>query len=80
MGLVEDLIAEDDKVVARWTARCTHQGEFMGVAPTGRQVTMGGTSIYRFADGKLAEEWKHWDALGLFQQLGTYPATAEGGQ
>src|SRR3712207_4735887 len=71
----EDLIAEGDKVVARWTARGTHQGKFIGVEgevpPTGDQVTVSGTTTYKVANGKLVEQWAHWDHLGMLQQLGS---------
>src|SRR5579872_5975548 len=66
----EDLIAEGDKVVERWTMRGTHRGEFMGVSPTNRQVTVGGIDIYRYKDGKRVETWSQFDGLGLLRQLG----------
>ncbi|MFN7948826.1 MAG: ester cyclase [Blastocatellia bacterium] len=53
-----------------WTVTGTHAGEFMGHAPTGRQFTIDGISIYRIADGRLVEEHTIWDALGLMKQLG----------
>jgi predicted ester cyclase len=68
---VEDLIAEDDKVVVRVTFRGTHQGIFMGIAPTGRQVTGIGVELARLADGKIVEEgWHCYDLLHLLEQLG----------
>lgn len=67
---IEDQIAEGDKVVSRWTARGTHQGELMGIPPTGKQATVTGINIERFANGKFVEEWSNFDALGLLQQLG----------
>lgn len=67
---VEDVIAEGDKVVGRWTFRGTHQGDFMGILPTGRKVSVMGIAIYRIARGKIAEAWVAWDSLGLLQQLG----------
>src|SRR5579864_2630516 len=66
----EDLIAEGDKVVERWTMRGTHRGEFMGVPPTNKQVTVGGIDIYRYRDGKRVETWSQFDGLGLLRQLG----------
>jgi len=69
----EDMIAEGNKVVARITARGTHQGEFMGIPPTGKQVTMTGIQIVRTADGRITENWINLDALGLLQQLGVVP-------
>src|SRR5205085_11663780 len=73
---VEDQIAEGDKVVARWTARGTHRGEVMGIAPTGKHVTVTGIAIWRIEEGKMAEMWQNWDALGLLQQLGGIPEVA----
>lgn len=73
---LEDLIAEGDKVVARWAWHATHQGEFMGIPPTSKQVAVTGIGVYRIADGKIAEEWVQDDVLGLLQQLGTGPAAA----
>jgi predicted ester cyclase len=58
----------------RITLRGTHQGEFMGIPPTGRQVTFTGIHISRVAGGKIAEEWGQFDALGMMQQLGVIPA------
>jgi steroid delta-isomerase-like uncharacterized protein len=70
---VEDLISEGDKVVGRFTMRGTHSGEFLGVPPTGRSVTMGGIDIVRFAGGKIAEFWYGEQLLELMQQLGAVP-------
>jgi steroid delta-isomerase-like uncharacterized protein len=76
---LEDLIAEADKVVHRYTCRATHQGEFMGVPATGKVVTFTGIAISRFAGGKWVEDWESFDALGLMQQLGAIPQMAQGG-
>jgi steroid delta-isomerase-like uncharacterized protein len=68
---VEDMIAEGDKVVARVRLSGTHQGEFMGIAPTGNRVTIKGIDILRVnADGKIVEHWGNFDDLGMMQQLG----------
>jgi steroid delta-isomerase-like uncharacterized protein len=67
---VKDEIAEGDKVVHRWTVRGTHEGQFQGISPTGKQVTITGISIYRIANGKIVEGWTNADMLGLMQQLG----------
>jgi steroid delta-isomerase-like uncharacterized protein len=67
---IEDLIAEGDKVVARVTVGGTHQGEFMGIDPTGNQVTITGIDILRIADGKIVERWGKFDDLSMMQQLG----------
>ncbi len=70
---VEDIIAEGDKVVARITMSGTHRGELMGVAPTGKQITLGLIDIVRFDGGKLVERWGEGDMLGMMQQLGVVP-------
>lgn len=74
---VHDLIAEGDKVVSRYTGTGTHQGEFMGLAATGKRVSWTATVTSRLLDGKIAEEWENLDALGLLQQLGAIPASTE---
>ncbi len=66
---IEDLIAEEDKVVYRWTARGVHQGEFMGIAATGKPVSLTGITILRIESGKIAERWGSADMAGLLQQL-----------
>jgi steroid delta-isomerase-like uncharacterized protein len=71
---VEDLIAEGDRVVARYTGQGTHQGEFMGIPPTGKQVTVTNILITRIANGKAVEQWHNFDALGMLQQLGVIPS------
>jgi len=67
---VEDLIAEGDKVVARNTVTGTHQGEFMGVAPTGNSVTYNEMFIFRFADGRVVETWGVVDVYAQMKQIG----------
>lgn len=71
---IEDQIAEGDKVVTRWTMRGKHQGEFQGIAPTGKEVTMTGTFIHRIEGGKLAERWVNADQTAMLQQLGAIPS------
>jgi len=71
---LEDIIAEEEKVVARWTARGTHTGPLRSFPPTGRQVTLTGIDIFRIEDGKIAEEWSNADGLGMLQQLGIIPS------
>ncbi len=71
---VEDVIAEGDKVVSRWTARGTHQGEIEEFGPpTGRQIELEGITIHRIEGGKIVEEWERYDNLGFMQQLGLVP-------
>jgi steroid delta-isomerase-like uncharacterized protein len=73
----DDLIASGDKVVSRWTARGTNDGELMGMPATGRRVEITGISIDRFdADGKLVETWDQWDNAGFMAQLGLTPEAA----
>jgi steroid delta-isomerase-like uncharacterized protein len=71
--VLEDQVGAEDKVVDRWTGHGTHQGEFMGLAPTRRNITATGISIHRIMNGKIAETWNNYDALGIFQQLGIVP-------
>src|SRR5438093_1825109 len=73
---VDDQIAEGDKVVTRWTGRGKHDGDLMGVAPTGKQVTVSGLTFSRLANGKVVEEYTNWDTLGMMQQLGVVPELA----
>jgi steroid delta-isomerase-like uncharacterized protein len=70
---IEDIIAEGETVVARWSCRGTHKGDLSGIAPTGKQFNITGVSIARFTNGKMSEGFVNWDALGLMQQLGVVP-------
>ncbi len=74
---IEDLIAEGDKVVTRQSFRGTHQGDLMGIPPTGKQVSATGIVITRIANGKVVEQWANYDDLGLLQQLGVVPAPGQ---
>jgi predicted ester cyclase len=69
----DELLAEGARVVERWTGRGTHRGEFQGIAPTGRQVTVVGSVFYRLASGKITEFRGQFDGLVLMQQLGVIP-------
>jgi steroid delta-isomerase-like uncharacterized protein len=73
---VEDQIAEGDKVVTRWTATGTHDGDLPGFPATGRTSTVTGIGIDRFEGGLIVETWGNWDTLGMMQQLGAVPAAA----
>ena len=73
---VEDTLAQGDKVVQRWTVHATHEGEFMGVPPTGNDVTFTGTSIYQIEDGKIVKDWTRADMMGLMRQIGAVPERA----
>ncbi len=66
----EQFIAEGDRVAGRFVAQATHGGEFMGVPATGNPVTFSGINIMRVAEGKIAEHWVNYDALGIMQQIG----------
>ena len=70
---IDEMMADGDKVVTRWTSRGTHKGDLMGVAPTGKQVNITGITIDRIAGGKAEESWTNWDTLGMMQQLGVVP-------
>jgi steroid delta-isomerase-like uncharacterized protein len=67
---VDLIVAERDLVAVRWTARGTNTGSGNGIPATGRKVQMSGTVIFRFVDGKIAEEWTSADVRGLMKQLG----------
>ncbi len=71
--IIEEQVAEGDKVVTRWIAYGTHQGEMMGIAPTGNQVRVEGITISHIQEGKIVQEWELFDTLGLMQQLGAAP-------
>jgi steroid delta-isomerase-like uncharacterized protein len=73
---IEDMIAEGETVVTRWSCRGTHKGDLSGIAPTGKQITISGITVGRFANGKIAQGYANWDALGLMQQLGVVPQFA----
>lgn len=77
---IEDMIAEGDKVVDRWTARGTHKGALMDIPPTGKQVTVTGMGIVRIEGGKAVEAWGNFDQLGLLQQLGVVPPIGQAGK
>lgn len=76
--MTEELIAEGEQVAARFTFSGTHRGEFQGIAPTGKSVTMSGMAFWRMMDGKIAEHWVETDSVGLLQQLGVIPTAAQG--
>jgi predicted ester cyclase len=76
--VVEDLIAEGDKVSGRVTAYGTHEGELFGIPATGKQIRMSSIGIWRIRDGKIVEHWYEADNLGVLQQLGVVPAPEQG--
>jgi len=73
---VEKQLAEGDLVATRWVGRGTHEGELLGIQPTGKQVTVSGLTISRLEGGKIVEEFQNWDTFGMMQQLDAVPALA----
>ena len=71
---VEDMVAEGDRVVVRWSQSATQTGPFMGIPPTGRTANFSGIDIHRFRDGRMAEHWHVIDLFSLLQQLGAIPS------
>jgi steroid delta-isomerase-like uncharacterized protein len=73
--IIEDQVAEGDKVVTRVTSVGTHRGPLMGLAPTQKPARWSAISIDRVVGGKIAESWASWDLMGMLQQLGavTWP-------
>ncbi|OLC25191.1 MAG: hypothetical protein AUG06_11900 [Actinobacteria bacterium 13_1_20CM_2_65_11] len=72
--VINDLIVEGDEVAGRFTASGTHKGALMGIAPTGKRVSITGLTITRFQDGKQVESWASYDQVGMLQQLGALPS------
>jgi len=70
---IEDVIAEGETVMTRWSCRGTHKGDLNGIAPTGKHITISGVTVARVSNGKIVEGYVNWDALGLMQQLGVVP-------
>ena len=71
---VEDIVAEGDRVVLRAGIRGTHEGEFMGIPPTGRRIDVPAFALHRVADGKVAERWTLFDGVSIRRQLEGAPA------
>jgi steroid delta-isomerase-like uncharacterized protein len=71
---IERLVAEANLAAWHWVFRATHQGEIMGIPPTGKQITFGGVNIFRLMDGKVVEDWVYRDTIGFMRQLGALPA------
>ena len=67
---IEDLIAEGDRVACRWAAQGTHKGDMGGIAPTGNQINITGTSIFRFVGGRCVEHWESFNQMDMMRQLG----------
>jgi predicted ester cyclase len=77
---VENMFAEGNYVAHRFTLTGTHQGDWMGIAPTGKRVTITSNVVSRFAEGKEAEAWVELDMLGFMQQLGVIPPMGQPGK
>lgn len=71
---LEEMVAESDKVAARFIMRGTHQGTFFGVPPTGKKIMVQAMNIYRLSNGQFIEERGQPDMLGLLQQIGAVPS------
>jgi steroid delta-isomerase-like uncharacterized protein len=71
---IVDMVAEGDKVAVRFDVIATHKGEFLGIPPSGKKVSFGGTAFLTIIDGKVSEEWATADMMGLMQQIGAIPA------
>ncbi len=74
---IEQMIAEQDRVVSQLVMEGTHQGTWMGISPTGRRLQIRMVTIHRIANNKIAEDWVLVESLGFFQQLGVLPDAAE---
>lgn len=75
---IDDMIAEGDQVVTKKTFRGTHTGEFAGIPPTGKPVTLQYVDIMRVRDGRITEHWLSMDQLSFMQQLGVLPVPPTG--
>ena len=74
---LEDMVGENEKLAVAWTISGTHKGEFMGVPPTNKKVTVDGITIHHFVNAKIMDSYASWDAWGMMQQLGVVPALGE---
>ncbi|OMF39353.1 ester cyclase [Paenibacillus peoriae] len=72
---LKEMVAEGDKVAARFIMRGTHQGSFFGFPPTGKTIEVQAMNFYRFSDGQIVEEYGQPDMLGLLQQIGAVPSS-----
>jgi hypothetical protein len=75
---IDDMVVEGDKAAMRYTMTGTHKGEFMGIPPTNKKLTMWGINIARIAGGKIVEAWERADTLSMMQQLGLAPTPGKG--
>jgi steroid delta-isomerase-like uncharacterized protein len=77
--VVEDMIAEGDKVAVRYTLEGTHEGELFGVPPTGQRLSIKSMTVEQVSDGKIREHWRITDTLDMMQQLGVVPEPEQEG-
>jgi len=70
---IEDTVAEGEKFVTCWTISGTHRKEYMGIAPTGKKISLEGITIHHIKKGKILDSYARWDVLGLMRQLGAVP-------
>ena len=75
---IEDIVAERDRVWVRETETGTHKGQYLGISPTGKKITITTVSIYRIVDGKIAEAWHVYDNLDFYKQLSIIEYTEKG--
>ena len=75
--VIEDMIAEDDKVATRYALEGTHRGELFGAAPTGKQLSIKSITVERVLDGKIVEHWRVTDELDMMRQLGVFEAPGD---
>ena len=71
---ISAMLIDKGMAAVRWVGTVTHQGDFHGIRPTGRQIHVSGINLYRITDGKVAEEWEQTDTLSMLRQLGALPA------
>ena len=76
---VTDQEAEGDKVTTNWKVTGTHDGDLMGIAPTGKKIELTGKTVARIAEGKVAEEWHEWSQEDMLRQVGASPSDLQQG-
>ena len=70
---IEEMVADETLVCARWQGPATHKGPFHGIPPTGKSVKVSGMNLYQIEDGRIVKEWEQMDSLGMLMQLGVLP-------
>ncbi len=75
---IKQRVAEGNRIVTQWTCTGTHQGEFQGIPPTGKRISITGLALVRIEDGKVVDERVYFDRLTMLEQLGAVPATGQG--